>query len=373
MSAMKFTAFLGKGLLTAGVAAAGLSTGNWARETVHSSPMRVQQASFVPQASTPGVADAMIPATQDSLLHYKFVSGERTYYRLQADISGAGIESLAGSSGVAMGLGGDMQVLTESVDTSGNGHLDIRFDNVVMQGSFMDQPVNLSHSMAGTEYQYGNEHVSTAAGDSIKGIPQLEFFNTPTKAVVSPAGEVLEVSGPAGMDQMISPETILASVQFPYGDLNSGDQWTSNFGMPVPGVDGLVSSQAVNTLEGFDLYRGRYCARVRQTLKSQQKDGQITSPESALGAGMNFSMPSFDLTGENVIYFDVENGKLVQADLNLNFSMAIGEELKAVAQTLDIYGKLLNEIEGGKTADEQPQEDLLNLGLKIAGSLSIVD
>ena len=115
---MKFTAFLGKGLLTAGVAAAGLSTGNWARETVHSSPLRVQQASFVPQASTPAVPDAMIPATQDSLLHYKFVPGERTYYRLQADISGAGIESLAGSSGVAMGLGVDPMLLAVPVALS---------------------------------------------------------------------------------------------------------------------------------------------------------------------------------------------------------------------------------------------------------------
>lgn len=369
---MKVTAFLGKGLLTAGVAAAGLSTGNWARETVQQSPLRAAQYSATLPVEQPQV-DGFVPATTESLLHYQFVPGERTYYRLQADISGAGIESLAGSGGVAMGFGGDMQVMTESVDTSGNGHVDIRFDNVVMQGSFMDQPINLSHSMAGTEYHYGNENISTAGGDSIKGIPQLEFFNTPTKAVVSPSGEVLQVSGAPGMDQMLSPETIVASVQFPAGDVNPGAQWTSDFGMPVPGMGDLVSSRAVNTLEGFDLYRGRYCAIISQTLTSQQKYGQINSPASALGDEMSFSMPSFDLTGQNRIYFDVENGKLVQADLNLNFSMAIGEELKAVAQTLDIYGKLLNELEGGKTAEKQPQEDLLNLGLKIAGSLSIVD
>lgn len=366
---MKLTALLGKGILTAGVAAAGLSTGNWAHNTIHRS------TAYAPptNAATEAAAEPMIPATPESLLHYQFVPGEHTYYRLQADISGAGIESLAGSGGVAMGFGADMNVLTEQVDDEGNGYLDIRFDHVQMQGSFMDEPINLSHSVAGTEYNYGNENVSTAAGDAVADIPQLEFFNTPTKAVVSPSGEVLQVSGAPGMDQMLSPETLLASVQFPAGDLDAGAQWTSDFGMPVPGVGSVVSSQAVNTLEGYDLYRGRYCAIIRQTLNAQQSDGQITSPQSALGEEMNFSMPSFDLTGENRIYFDVENGKLVQADLNLNFSMSIGEELKAVAQTLDLYGKLLNEIEGGKTADEQPQEDLLNLGLKIAGSLSIVD
>jgi hypothetical protein len=360
-------AFLGKGILTAGVAAAGLSAGNWAHNTLH------RATTYTPPGNAATETAPMLPATPESLLHYQFVPGQRTYYRLQADISGAGIESLAGSGGVAMGFGADMNVLTEQVDDEGNGYLDIRFDHVQMQGSFMDEPVNLTHSVSGTEYHYGNENVSTAAGDNVAGIPQLEFFNTPTKAVVSPSGKVLQVSGAPGMDQMLSPETLLASVQFPAGDLDAGAQWTSDFGMPVPGVGGLVSSQAVNTLEGYDLFRGRYCAIIRQTLNAQQNDGQITSPQSALGEEMNFSMPSFDLDGENRIYFDVENGTLIQADLNLNFSMTIGEELKAVAQTLDLYGKLLNEIEGGRSADGQPQEDLLNLGLNITGSLSIVD
>lgn len=365
---MKLTAFLGKSLLTAGVAAAGLSTGNWAHDTAHYAAVPAPQAPY----TAPVEADGMVPATPESLLHYQFIAGDRSYYRLQADISGAGIESLAGSGGVAMAFGADMQVLTESVDEEGNGYLDIRFDHVQMQGSFMDEPVSLSHSVAGTEYHYGNENISSAAGDKVAGIPQLEFFNTPTKATVSPSGQVLQVSGAPGMDQMISPETLLASVQFPAGDLDPGAQWTSDFGMPVPGIGSPVSSQAVNTLEGFDLFRGRYCAIIRQTLTAQQKDGQINSPQSALGDEMNFSMPTFSLGGENRIYFDVENGELVQADLNLQFSMKIGEELKAVAETLDLYGKLLNELEGNKPG-EQAQEDLLNLGLNIKGSLSIVD
>jgi hypothetical protein len=360
---------LGKGILAAGVAAAGLSTGNWAHERIHRS------TAYAPATTkaTEAASEPMIPATRENLLHYKFIPGEHTYYRLQADISGAGIESLAGSGGVAMTFGGDMKVLTEQVDGTGNGYLDIRFDHVQMQGSFMDEPVSLSHSVAGTEYHYGNENLSTAAGDTLAGIPQLEFFSTPTKAVVSPSGKVLQVSGAPGMDQTLSPETLLASVQFPAGDLDAGAQWTSDFGMPIPGVGRLVSSQAVNILEGYDLFRGRYCAIIRQTLNARQTDGEINAPQSALGEEMNFSMPAFDLSGESRIYFDVENGKMIQADLNLNFSMTIGEELKAVAQTLDLYGKLLNEIESGRSADEQPQEDLLNLGLKIAGSLSIVD
>lgn len=365
---MKVTALLGKTALTAGVVAAGLGSGSWVNDAVHDQrpAFRTSTAAYPQEAETPA-------ATVDSLLHYHFTPGERLHYGLRADISGAGIESLAGSSGVAMSFQSAMEMRTDSVDTSGNGHLDIRFTRVEMQGSFMDAPVSLSHSISGTEYHHGNEHVSTAAGDSTKGIPQLEFFDTPTKAVVSPAGVVLQVSGAPGMDQMISPEQLVASVQFPSGDLDPGTTWESDFGMPVPGMGTLVPSKTVNELVGFDLYRGRYCAKIRQTIVANQEGGTINSPKSALGDEMNFSVPQFNLSGENIIYFDVDKGQMVEADMDLTFSMRIGEELKAVAGMLSIYGNLLNEIEGSKPGESQPKEDLLNLGVNIRGQMLLMD
>lgn len=368
---MKLVALLGKGLLATSVGAAGFVTGNVTRDVVHrsASPATAYPtATATPQPATNGPA----PATTDSLLHYKFQPGTRDYYRLQADIRGTGIESLASATGILMGFSGDMQVHTESVDSEGNGHLDIRFDQVQMRGDFMGELVELSHSLAGTEYHHGNENISTAAGDSTASIPQLQFLNTPVKATVSPAGDVLQVSGAPGFDQMIAPEALLAAVQFPAGDLDAGLQWTSEFGMPVPGFGSLVSSEAVNTLEGFDLFRGRYCAIIRQTLTATQQDGQVQLPESALGEGMNLSVPAFNLTGENRIYFDVEGGKLVQADLNVHFTMRVGEELKAVTQLLDTYGQLLNELDGQPGA-QQKSDDLVNLGVNILGSLSLAD
>lgn len=366
---MKLLALLGKGALATGVVAAGLSSGRWVNQTVHP---RATPA-YATYNEQPAPDGALVsPATPDSLFHYTFTQGENLLYGLEADISGSGIESLAGSSGVAMAFRSVMQVHTDSVDALGNGTLDIRFNQVEMQGSFMDAPVSLMHSIAGTEYHHGSEHVSTAAGDSIAGIPQLEFFNKPTKATISPAGLVLNVAGAPGMDQMINPESLVASVQFPDGDIDPGAQWESDFGMPVPGIGSPVASKAVNVLEGMALYRGRYCARIRQTLVSKQENGAIDSPESALGDATGFSLPQFDLRGENVIYFDVDNGQLVEADLDLTFSMRIGEELKAVTGMLSIYGDLLNELEGNKPG-EKSKEDLLSLGLNINGRISLLE
>jgi len=357
----------GKGLVTAGVVAAGLSSGSWVNQTVNHRSAAVQPVDGHVQETAPA------PATMDSLIHYQFTPGERLVYALNADISGAGIESLAGSSGVAMRFQSAMDVLTEGVDTMGNGSLDIRFTGVQMEGSFMDAPIAFAHSLNGTEYHHGNEHISTAAGDSTAGIPQIAFFDTPTKATVSPSGAVLNVSGAPGMDQMIAPENLVAGVQFPSGDLDAGMQWESEFNMPVPGVGALVPSKTLNEVVGFELYRGRYCAIIRQTFGANQEGGALNSPASALGGEMNFSMPQFNLNGENMIYFDVDGGKLVQADLNLNFNMRIGQELKAVTGLLSVYGNLLNEIEGNAPGESNTTEDLLNLGVTIRGQLALVD
>ena len=364
---MKLIGLLGKSIVTTGVVAAGLISGSWVNQTVHQK--------YPPPRSATGVAGESIPApaTTDSLIHYRFTPGERLVYTLGAEISGSGIESLAGSSGVAMQFQSAMQVLTERVDTSGNGHLDIRFTEVAMQGSFMDAPVSLYHTLGGTEYSHGGEHVSTAAGDSIAGIPQLEFFNQPTKATVSPAGEVLNVSGAPGMDKMLAPERLVAGVQFPAGDLDAGAQWESKFNMPVPGMGTLVPSRTLNELVGFQLFRGRYCAVIRQTFGANQEGGSIQSPASALGNEMNFSVPQFNLSGENTIYFDMDLGQLVQADLDLNFTMRIGEELKAVTGLLSLYGDLLNELEGGVPGEAAGAGDLLNLGVNIRGQLLLAN
>ncbi len=365
---MKFLAFLGKSALATTAVAAGLGTGNWVNEQVHTPQTHLSTAHMEEDTPESPLGE---PASAESLFHYQFIPGETLYYALDATVGGSGIESLTGPGSVAMEFTSDMHVHTESIDLLGNGTIEIAFDQVQMNGSFMDAPVNLTHSMAGTEFSHGNDSLSTAQGDSTAGIPQLDFFNTPTRALVSPAGEVLQVYGAPGMDQLLSPQEIVTSVEFPAGDLDAGAQWTSDFAMPVPGLGAGVASTATNVLEGFQLFRGRYCGVVRQTILSSQEDGTLASPESALGEEMNFSLPEFKLRGENLIYFDVDNGQLVQAEMNLDFTMRIGDQLKPMADMMNLYGKLLNEIEGNAPG-ESDGEDLLDLGINIQATLALL-
>jgi len=367
---MKLFTFLGRGLLGAAAVVVGLGAGEWVQARMHSPPAQRTAIAALGHHATPQPT-LPDPATPDSLLHYRFVPGDRFHYALDATISGSGIESLTGPGSVAMEFVSDLSVVTESADLAGNGNLSIAFDRVEMRGSFMDAPVHLVHTIAGTEFVHGNQHLSTANGDSIAGIPQLAFFNTPTKARISPAGEVLKVSGAPGMDKLLSPEAILAGVKFPAGDLDAGAQWTSTFAMPVPGIGAPTTATALNVLEGFQLYRGRYCGVIRQTLRADQVDGGLSIPESALGGEMNFSMPEFSVGGENRIYFDVDNGQLVQADLNLEISLRIGGQLQPMAEMLDLYGKLLNELEGAVPGGP-PAEDTLGLGLAIRATLALL-
>jgi hypothetical protein len=132
-----------------------------------------------------------------------------------------------------------------------------------------------------------------------------------------------------------------------------------------------AAAQATNVLEGFELYRGRYCGVIRQTLNAQQDGGALHAPESALSEASDFSLPEFRLSGENLIYFDVDNGELVEATLNLDLTMQIGEQLKPVADMLNLYGQLLNEIDGLGAAPDGSGEALLDLGMNIQASLSL--
>ncbi len=367
----KSMAFLGKGALAVTTVAVGLGAGTQVNDWAQTRTAGAYSTSQTAPAGDGPVAALDDPATADSLFHYNFIPGQRLDYGLDATIAGTGAESMVGPGNVAMRFWSDLYVQTEGVDVGGNGNLSIGFDRVEMNGSFMDGPVNLVHSVAGTEFSHGNDAISTAQGDSIAGIPQLQFFNKPTKVRVSPAGEVLSVSGAPGMEKMLAPEQILTSVQFPSGDLDAGAQWESDFAMPIPGFGTPVGSKTLNVLEGFELFRGRYCGVVRQTIISEQQEGTVNSPESALGEEMNFSLPEFKLSGENLIYFDVDNGQLVEADMNLRVTMRIGQQLKPMMDALNVYGKLLNDMDGTKSEDGE-SESLLDMGLNIDATLVLL-
>lgn len=320
-------------------------------------------------------AAALQPNRPKGPFAYKFTPNEKLHYRLDANIAGEGYELLT-PSGVGTQFSSDLQLVTESIDSAGNGKLRLDFNRADMNGEFMGGPFELHYGPERTYmYMSGRRLVDTAEGESAKGIPQLEFFQQPIRMDVAPDGTVLRVAGGAGMSQMLSPAALIAPAPFPDPEMPIGSSWDSDFTLPVPGLGTAAPAKAHNTLTGYQNVAGRRCAVVRQDLTSAQQDGTLDSPSSILGDAMQFTMPVFELTGTNMIYFDTDSGHLVHTDMDLHFELVIGEELKPLTNLLSFYGELLDEVEGQPRSQKKETEQegpLVDLSLDINAAMRLV-
>ncbi len=120
---------------------------------------------------------------------------------------------------------------------------------------------------------------------------------------------------------------------------------------------------------------GRNCGVIKQEMLSVQADGQLNSPSSVLGEEMGFTMPTFEVSGVNMIYFDVDGGKLVRTEMNLFFKLEIGEELEGLKGALGAYSSILGELENPNRRPKRGEEPepLLDMGVEIAATLALVE
>ncbi len=296
---------------------------------------------------------------------YKFKEGEVLTYRMDAEANGLGLAQADDrNSDIGLTIGFDMNLLAEKVDSDGNAELRLDFANMTTQGGFMDMPANYSHPGAGAVDPLGQG-----------GGPQSRFFGEPTRIRVSPDGQVRDVSGAKGMDQLLTPEAALAPVQFPSAQFEVGDRWESKFNLPVPGMGVPASADASNEIVRFENIGARRCAVILQRLSSAQANGTMDSIGGNPGDPAGFSMPRFNLTGENYIWFDVNEGKLVQSDLDMQFELALGQQLAPMSGLMKTYDTLLNDVEGRNPSaqDQQAQQNLLEMKTAITGRVRLVE
>lgn len=319
------------------------------------------------------------PATAPNLgpFAYKFTPGELLRYRLEADVQGLGRE-FDETLGINMGIASDMMLRTDRVDARGNGELQLAFAAVDVQGVFMGSPFAMHQTPEGAQMRMDDRTLlDTDRGQSIGGIPQMEFFSENIEMTVAPDGKVIDLKGSPGLEEMLATSSMFAPVQFPSPEIPIGYQWETVFDMPVPGFGTAARSRAINTFQGYQIVNGRQCAVILQEFISEQREGTLDSPESALGESMGFTMPVFELVGQNAIFFDTENGHLVHSDMDLNLTLVIGEEMKAIGDLLNFYDDILSEMDGGRRPNlpgqEQQANPLLDIGVNIKGSLSLVD
>ena len=307
---------------------------------------------------------------------FHFTPEEVTYYRLDTTISGQGADGGLASD-VYLDFDGDFSLYTKSVDDRGIADLRLLFDNAALTGNFLGSPFEMGYTPDRTFVYDGQQTLDSSQGANLSGIPQLEFFKQPITMKIAPNGQVLDVGGQTGMAGMLKAIPTLSRVEFPEGGVPESGQWESHIQMPVPGFGQAVNTQIVNRLIGYEYVGNRYCAVILQQFGAAQSGGTLDSPESSMGSAMQFSMPLFDLTGTNTVYFDVTNGQLVHTVLDLDLLMNIGSVLGDSAGILSQLGQGLLGGSGEGLEDllgpAPSQANLLDLSVKISGAISQFD
>jgi len=323
---------------------------------------------------------APLPQTQQAgPFAFKFTPGENLRYTMQANVSGQGMEMLLPGP-IAMDMQSAFDLSTQSVAPDGTGSLRLSFGDTQFRGDFMGSDFAMLQGRDGARIEMdGQALLNTAAGQGIAGIPQLAYFQDAIEMEIGPNGLVHRVTGGPGMENFLEQLPVFSSVEFPETVLAEGDQWESALNMRVPGVGAPIEATMLNTFRGYVQMKNRRVAVIDQEFVSVDKANILQMPQSALGAAFGFTMPQFDLRGNNTVYFDADNGQLVHTDMNLDLKLDIGKSLGAAGDLIGELGRGLGDLLGGLPEFEdafprgQQQENLLDLDLKIRSSISLVD
>ena len=331
-----------------------------------------EAASLTPEASPP----ASPASPPRGPFEYAFTPEELLLYRIDTSIAGQG-QDAGMASDVLLNFLGDFSLYTKSVDASGTADLRLLFEDVSMQGNFMDSPFEMGYNQNRAYFYDGRTTMDTQTDPSVQQIPQLAFFKEPISMRVASDGEIISLTGYQGLSGMLTSIPALTRIEFPDKELEQGAQWESRIQMPIPGLGAGVDTVIKNTLAGYDYVGSRYCAVVLQEFGGKQEGGVLDSPAGPMGDAMQFSMPLFDLRGQNTIYFDVNAGKMVHTVIDLDLVLNIGSALGGVAGVFQELSKALQEgglSESPVSGDQgAAQQNLLDLAVGINGAITLIE
>ena len=279
-----------------------------------------------------------------------------------------------------MDFGSQLALHTESVDSTGAGNLTLNFDNTDMTGEFMGGPIELHQRPDSTQLRMNSEKkIDSNLGISLGLIPQLEFFKQTLHMNVAKDGEIRSMGGIEGFDQMLSSMTKLPSDAMETSGLRPNAEWATQFLMPMPGLGQGVKTVTRNTFTGYANVDGHRCAVVQQVMDSSQTNGSLTVQSGGvggLGDALGLEMPLFSVVGRNTIYFDTASGKLIRCDLNLEFNLQLGQQLKSLTDLMRNYGDVLGDVFGGSPGQSNSKpaarpQNAQDMGVKITGTLAL--
>lgn len=308
------------------------------------------------------------PSPQDAATGFRmqFTQGDIANYRIDAAVRGKGFEA-GDLGGVETRFLSDFSVFTKEVATDKSADLRISFDNAQLTGSFMDVPFEMGYTPERAYMFYGNTSVDTANAPSQTGNGQFDFFRNPISVRVAPNGAVQSVDGPEGMASLLTTVPTLSFVEYPEDAIQSGKSWESRFVLPIPGFGGSVNARVTNTFWGYQQMGAHTCGVIQQVYATDTADSSaLLNSEGDLG----IAMPSFDLNGQGLVYFDVANGKLVHSTLNLQLVMRLSKALGGLG---DLLTALTQDLADPSDSASEPPSNLLDLLLTIEGAISLVD
>lgn len=309
--------------------------------------------------------------TADGPFAFKFTRDETLRYRVASEIRGTGMEGLT-NSGVLMDFESGMSLHTRDVDQAGNALLRMTFDQSSLRGRFMDEQFSMEVTPNDAQVSHGEQTpVDTRRGvGSTQGIPQLEFLQEPVDMVVAPNGQVLKLANTKNIGAMLAAIPNFATLEFPGGSVVQGQQWESRIALPVPGFGTPAEARLLNTFVGYQQVNGRLCGVIQQQFLSEQTGGTLNAPESALGEALSLKMPTFQITGNNRVFFDTANGQLVLANMDLDLRMDFAQMLGNLSSVL---GGLLSNPDALLGGSASGVEDLLGTGAGESSSLLSLD
>lgn len=316
------------------------------------------------------------PESEKGPFRFKFTKGEQRIYALQAGVTGSGLD-VGNPEGVDMHMASNMILETKNVDRDGKAQLELRFDETTFQGDFMGSPYEMfvTQTIARATHAGRNTVPETNKKSSN---PQIAFFQHPIQMEVGPDGNVTHLDGPGEISALLAQAPLYSDLEFPRSELTSGESWVSEFALPIPGLAQAPKAQILNHYQGTDVYAGRECGVIHQTLSSAQTNGAVQSSFGADQELMGFSIPDFNLAGENIVYFDLNDGAVVYTDMRLNVKLSLGQVLGGAGDAIEgllegmgnLVGDELPEFQG--FGQKRPgQESLLDLDLDIAATLAL--
>lgn len=306
---------------------------------------------------------------------FRFSEGQIRHYGIDAAIEGRGWD-LGQEGEIYLRFGSAFSLLTKSIDEAGIADLRLVFDSADVNGSFLDTPFEMSLDVSGVRIVDGDRASSDGSRQPPPAGSALDFLRTPVEMKVAPSGLVLDVRGPTGLRDLLAFLPTVARVEFPEEEMYEGKQWETRFALPVPALGTPVETRVINTFKGYQRLQNRYCAVVEQILDGVQTGGTATTTDPAGADKTTFSVPLFKLTGQNTIYFDVNDPCLVHAKLDLNLAVNFGQALGDAAAFVQALGKSLLSPNGQRLDDlmnEDGAEDLLDISVSIEGAVSLLD